>query len=135
MTKRRAAWIGVAAVTVALVAAGGLLWLLTLPIGINEDGFNAIRVGMTQRQVEAILGGPPGRDEVPAGLPAGHAGVEIMPAADLSAYRRECWRSDIAEVIVYFGSEGAVAHKGGAFDFSNRPPTPLLVRLRLWLGL
>src|SRR5687768_7409723 len=60
------------AVLAVLLAGGYLtLWWTAPRHNISQAGFDAIQLGMTQEEVEAILGGPPGiygrkdPDEVP----------------------------------------------------------------------
>ena len=43
-----------------LVAACGVWMIVANRHGITADGYEKIQNGMTQQQVEAILGGPPG---------------------------------------------------------------------------
>ena len=60
MTERRffVAGVGVAAAACALV----LCWRAMTPRAISVESYYRIRVGMTQQQVEGILGGPPRND-------------------------------------------------------------------------
>jgi hypothetical protein len=51
------------AVTVALVAVGVYqAWPKPVPPGVNRESFEKIRPGMSLAEVEAILGGPPTKE-------------------------------------------------------------------------
>jgi hypothetical protein len=64
MTKRRAAWAGVAVVgAVACLVAPG--FLRPQP-RINFDSFRQIEVGMMQAEVERVIGAPPGGTCLPS---------------------------------------------------------------------
>ncbi len=97
-------------VVVLLLALVTSLWVLARPRPhrINREGFDRIEEGMTQREVEDILGRPPGdytdrRETLPdgrwkyvAGWMRGHP-----------SYPRE-WLSDDGRVMVFFDKGGCV---------------------------
>jgi hypothetical protein len=125
-----------AALAAVVLAASFGWWHLFHPPGIDRRGFDRIRAGMSRREVEAILGGPPGdyRDQIryPRGgccLPR----ESFPPETDVGGYRAEEWTADEREVTVYFGADGTVADKG-FLDYSLPPPSSW-ERLRQWLGL
>jgi hypothetical protein len=93
-------------VVAVLVAAGyvGLLCLAGPAHRINPYTAMKVRVGMTQRDVEAIFGAPPGdySSEPKADRP--QAPVDRRP--DL---RREDWTTEEGGAVIYFGPDGRVA--------------------------
>jgi hypothetical protein len=84
------------------------------PAGINRQGFDLIQVGMSQRDVEAILGGPPGVYGQPEDylecscLPLS----SVTPETDGNGYRGEAWYARGRLICVYFRPDGTVADKG-----------------------
>jgi hypothetical protein len=60
MTKRRYIWAGTLLGLTFVVFAGVPLFRCLNRDHITQAAFEAIRLGMTQREVEKILGGPPG---------------------------------------------------------------------------
>jgi hypothetical protein len=97
---------------VALVAVVGVVafagWLLVPRPGIDRGTFERIQEGMTQAEVEAILGVERrGRRGVFVGP------VEfVLAKADTKNYRCEGWWSDAGCVVeVYFDAYGVVVDK------------------------
>ena len=129
MTKRRAAWVGAAAVAAVFAAPVG--WWLLQPPGISRAGFERIRVGMTRREVEAILGEPEGRYR---GTMAGRIIEEIPPAPDSGDDGYSAlWTNGYEYVFVDYRPDGTVARKR-YIRMDGRHPT-LIDRLKAWLGL
>jgi hypothetical protein len=133
MSKRRAAWAGVAAAGLGLIGYAGWWWLFALPRGINRDGFGRIELGMTQAEVEAVLGA---RSAETAGdcpfdvcePPAGQVRAKGHPPE----CRYECWFSAWGSVGVFFHPDGTVADKE---YLEKRPPPPFWERVQQWVGL
>jgi hypothetical protein len=126
----------VAAGVVGLVAFAGWLWHLGLRARINQVAFEHIRVGMTQAEVEAILGAPPG-DYTTTHDVARSAGT-VLSAEKMrrlfdvdSPCRAEDWWTDEVFIQVYFLPDGTVAAK----EFAEYDPTkrPVLSRIQDWL--
>jgi hypothetical protein len=117
---------------VGLLACAGWWWLTTPRHRIGLNSCSQIRQGMTQEEVEAILGVPPGnyatREELRlmGGLQMGR------PANGEHGHYAE-WASDELVIWVYFGPDGA-AQLVGITDIGGRPPESLLERMRRWLG-
>jgi hypothetical protein len=101
-TRRRRLFVGV-------IAAGGLvafvawLWLVPPHHHINRDSFEKIRRGMTQAQVEAILGVPPGDYSFGAKI-APQGRQRPLPIG----VREEEWWADEEGVVVAFNEDRLV---------------------------
>jgi hypothetical protein len=107
MKKRRGKrLIFLALVVAALVAAVylGLPHLAGPAHRINPYTAMKVRVGMTQRDVEAIFGAPPG--DYSSGPAADHPQAPENRRPDL---RREDWTAEEGGAVVYFGPDGRVA--------------------------
>lgn len=93
-------------VVVALVAAVYFGWALLAGSAHRINPYTAmkIRVGMTQRDVEAIFGAPPGDYSSEQKSDQAQAPVDCRP--DL---RREDWTAEEGGAVVYFGPDGRVA--------------------------
>jgi hypothetical protein len=125
--------LGLVAAVVGLTAFTG--WWLARPLHrINRDGFDQIQVGMSQREVEVLLGGPPGNYPNASYLlgdstPITHS---IPPESDVSDYRSEAWSAGQRTVQVYLHADGTVADK--EFTDCRLPSPSVWQRLRRWLG-
>jgi hypothetical protein len=126
---------------VALVVAVGLgaflgWWIFVRSAGVNRRSFDRIQTGMSQREVEAILGGPPG-DYTEAGSNSFDWSCvpreSVAPQTDTDGCRREVWLAGGLSVSVYFRPDGVVADKGFV-DFTMSPPS-VFDRIRGWLGM
>ena len=93
-------------VVVALVAAVYFVWphLAGSAHRINPYTAMKVRVGMTQAQVEAIFGAPPGDYSSEP-----NAGQLRAPSDRRPDLRREGWTTDEGGAVVYFGQDGKVA--------------------------
>jgi hypothetical protein len=115
-----------AAVTIAL-----LMWAVLPPhASVSRGNYNKIRVGMTEAEVEALLGGP-GEDLAPLTYEDVH--VDELPPLQLHSlpYRLHHWRSNTHMITVIFDREGRVAGK----TYSRDPTVSFLRRFIDWLGL
>jgi hypothetical protein len=126
-------WLGLVAVTVA-VGSVGLVLLLLFARGERStwDAYLAIRDGMTEPEVEALLGGPAGDQSTYPG-----DFCIAMTAEEHEAFRSKLvtkeWVNDDALILVGFDQEGRVAQQ---FATSNRGvPPSWLDHLRGWFGL
>ncbi len=128
--KRWRLWLGIASVAVGII---GLV--LLQPARRDRSTWNAyaaIRVGMTEPEVEALLGGSAGDRST------GQTNFCIaMTAEENRAFRSKLvtkeWVNDDALIWVGLDGDRRVARK---FCSANRGgPPSLLDRLRGWLGL
>src|SRR5437588_8501223 len=81
--RRRRLFIAAGILVCLLLGAGVALLLWPRPTAITEENYDRIRVGMTLKDVEALLDGPPGRygwpgerivqtrEDMPVPLPSG----------------------------------------------------------------
>jgi hypothetical protein len=125
-------WLGVAAAAIAVGIVG--LVLLLPPRGERStwDAYEAIRDGMTETEVEALLGGPEGDRSIYR-----TSFCIAMTADEREAFHSKLvikeWINDDALILVGFDQEGRVAQK---FATANRGgPPSWLDRVRDWLGL
>jgi len=110
----------------AVVTLGALLWQSS-PVG--PVGFARIRVGMTEREVAAILGGRPGyyadRDVTP--LVADETVYELRKAGELRQWYGNRWW-----IVVCFDDQGRVNRK--CINPCIASPETLWGRINAWLG-
>ncbi len=115
MTRRRLL-LTLGAALAVLVAAGAVWWAGLPRPGITEANGARIKPGMRMKEVEAILGGPPG----------GYIAGQLVNARPV--YRRVgYWYTDDMGILVLFSNDGTVA---SAECESWRQPT-IWERLRL----
>jgi hypothetical protein len=117
--------LAVAFLALALLLVGTLLPLVVpRRCPVNRAAFERMEVGMTQAEVLAILGGPPGDYLTrPNGWRRPHA--KSLPPAVLA----ERWMGDEGDVSVVFTPGGVVAD----VQFDAVPPDdPGLLELALW---
>src|SRR5262249_48288051 len=108
--------VGVALVALAFV---GIDLALSLRPGVTEANARRIREGMTLREVEIILGGPPSHRQDIHGMPPGRGGAICF------------WSGQTGGVTVGLGDHGRVL--GASWPRDRSAPGPL-ARLRAWLG-
>lgn len=112
-----------------------VFWITAPRHPIGRDGCEAIQLGMTEREVEAILGGPAG--DYTSGRPL--VVVPAKPGPFLTAAEGRLisyvrfWKGDAGEVSVGFDRDGQVSCK--RFDELTSAPESLLAKLRRWLGI
>jgi len=118
MTRRRLLF-GLLAAVVAL-AVVVMLWP---PSAINRENKSKLRHGMTQAEVEAILGGP-ARDEV--------GGKPPRFLVKIPENQKE-WIGPECKITVVFNEDG----RAGAISSENVsvPPEAMLEKFRRWLRL
>jgi hypothetical protein len=122
--------VGLALVALALAFTG---WALSPPPGVTEANARRIQRGMTRTQVEALMGGLPGRvgEEWPLWPPPD-------PNEGLESYR--IWKGTGHSIRVEFDKAGRVAEVW--VDYADWGPkirvdqarSGPLARLRAWLG-
>lgn len=114
--KRHRIWLLPALGLFATFAVWVSLPFLPLVFGkrLVSEYFNQIRLGMTQQQVEDLLGGSPGRYRRPGRslmTVSNIIGTDGWVAPAWSRDRQEQWVGEDAMVVVYFSASG-VSHKG-----------------------
>jgi hypothetical protein len=112
-----------------LLAAGWVarIALAPTPHRINRENYGLIQNGITQAEVEAMLGRPSGEYQSPDTMVVGPFRVDWREG------RRESWSTDDCVIWVWFNDEGAVREKtlGGLWPYESHG---LLDRLREWFG-
>lgn len=88
--------------------------------GLSLAQFRKVEPGMTQTQVEALLGGPPGDYGFHQGGPVSETKLawETPPGS-----RIETWWSDDLKLQVAFGPDGKAAAKRQQPSYLRTPPT------------
>ena len=103
----------------ALLGAFATQWLLSRPPGVTAANFERVQVGMTEAQVEGLLG--------PESILAEHDGPHRI------------WVAEHAWLEVWFDEGGRVAKKEPWASFPRvlrrRPPETFWEKLRRWVGL
>jgi hypothetical protein len=96
-------------VLVALLGVAGLAWLTRTrpaPRTLNVEGFHQLQRGMTQDEVEALLGGPPGDyGQYPSGGFDMTAEGFVCPSGSVE----KLWYDDDHRFEIFFGDEGKLA--------------------------
>jgi hypothetical protein len=121
-------WIIAACVVVALCTVGLLVLLIvTRRVSpVNAASAARVQVGMTQAEVAAIFGGPPGDYRVGSRAMDFDVGLAPLPGNTLQR-----WRGDDGLALIQFGPDGRVIHA----EFIPPPEMSLLDRLLDMLGL
>jgi hypothetical protein len=106
--RRRRLLLCVGVVACLGLAVGGFVWLTLPPPGVTRENYERIREGMSQADVEAVLGVPPGA--------YGRGGIaEIASSNSIlvfdPSWRTECWAGDTISIQVSFDTDGRVAWK------------------------
>jgi hypothetical protein len=126
MTKRRAAWAGVA-IVVALALVGGLLWLALPGDTVTQEDFDRIAIGMTLPEVEGVFGQP--ADSVFQMQPR-FAGAE-KGSWLAEGHEMRYWNGSAWYAYVVFDKNGQVIRK----ERGRWNPPPWYQRLAKRLGL
>jgi hypothetical protein len=124
--RKRKRMLVVVALVAAVTLAGFVGWLAFAPSRhpINLAGFEQIREGMPQAEVEDLLGGPPGNYGSNPPLPFGFGAAPSR--------RYEICQSNEAMILLFSSADGTVAEKR-YLDLSDSDPS-LRARVRRWLG-
>jgi hypothetical protein len=139
MRRRRLAWvIGLGAV--GALGAGLAYWALSPaapPRQLQTQNFPSVRAGMTQAEVERLLGGPPGKYGRYANGICGPPTAEgfLVPPGSVE----KIWCDDANWFEIYFDAQGRVVARYKRAGYQQRPPEwPLAAwwrMLRRQLGL
>jgi hypothetical protein len=98
---------------------------------IDQDHCDRIAEGMTQAQVEDILGGPPG-DFCTESVLWFEPAYSMASAMEGQGVRFECWSGNEGQIVVAFDGQGVVRRRD--FDLGLRFPQPSVAeRVRAWL--
>lgn len=131
--KRRLLYATVALAAV-LVGAYALLWLTAPPERIDRATFERLRVGMTEGEVEELIGAPPGDYTRDPPEPEPPRVLNDEPRLTLSR-----WAGPDGRIVVFFDHQGRIQEKefwgwvpGDPFAPQSRS---LLARLRRGLGI
>jgi hypothetical protein len=119
--KNRRFWILLLAVGAGLAVLPILWYALSLRAGVTQANYERIREGMTLREVENLLGGPPGNY---SRIPDKEAGLWTIDPSRPDLNRqffigREVWIGDELAVAVWFDDQGRVARKE-SYETLNR---------------
>lgn len=115
--------------TLALIAVGvaGFVALRPPRVNTTEDVFHRIRNGMTEKEVQGILGGPAG-DHLSGKY---HASPDELRTPPHPEVRQEEWASEGGKITVGFDKNAVVVEK----RYESITPMSFLERVRKWLGL
>ena len=125
-----------AGLLVALAGAGlvGALWWTVPNHGVGWRGYERIEIGMTEREVEAIVGKPPGwYEQLPEGEHQSYVHDASAEKGVHDSPRGYSWVSTEGHLGVSLDAAGTVV--GVSFTPTRRASRPLLDRVRRWLGL
>jgi hypothetical protein len=101
-----------------ILSAAFAVWLIIPGSPITEANCDRIQTGMTEREVEEILGGPT---------------TETLQwlAEDVDKALTKYWGASDAGIAVYFDADGRVFHK----HFAVIAPRPVWWRILHWFGI
>jgi hypothetical protein len=130
MQRRKVVWI------VSLLALAGTVllfaWIVSRDAGrrLNRAGLSQLRLGMTQAQVESLLGGPPGNYGRYARGMMTLEGYSAPPGAV-----ERIWCDDSNRLEIYFDAEGRVVGHHRRARYSQSPPEGVYAWLQQVIGL
>ena len=137
---RNCTWLKMAA-AVALVAFAVVVISLTTrsqPRMLNAGGFSQIRGGMTQEQVESILGGPPGDYRA---NPGGEQWVAAHGYVPQPGSIQQVWVDENDRIEIYFNRQNRVVstYRPGVSPieldgYERLSPPPLWMRVLHYFG-
>jgi hypothetical protein len=123
--------------SIGLLLGGAACWLLMPPSPtsqINRASFDAIRVGMSEAEVEEILGGPAGDYCTGDVIRQGDLIVgPVIPLWTIPPSKTNVWQGDEGELFLIFDLTGQVLDK--FFMPTTLRDPPFREKLRRWLGL
>ena len=96
------------------------------------ENFPQVRTGMSQAEVEQLLGGPPGNyGRYPHGASMMTLEGYLSPAGAVE----KVWCDDTCRFEIYFDAEGRVVGQHRRASYSQQPPEGILAWLRRVVGL
>jgi hypothetical protein len=131
MTRRKRLYLVLGTLILVSVVVYGALWLTRPKYRINEESVRAIRVGMTEEEVVAIIGVPPGSYASDGVLPNNASPLDGDEPTPGSQYKT--WFSERMGILVRFGASGRVEGRWSISVFSVWEET-LFERIRRRLG-
>jgi hypothetical protein len=104
-----------------------VVWLTFPRYRINRESFKQIEVGMTEREVESLLGGPAGNH---SGYIIIHGGRHMaLESLGKETAEIRTWVGDEAVIVLGFNKQGAVVWK----QLIGMAREPLVDKIRRWL--
>jgi hypothetical protein len=101
------------------------------PVDVGPASFDKLKIGMSESEIEAILGGPAGDYRTRAGVWYMFVGPGLYSKDDPVPITKE-WDTDSYAICVNFGPEGKAIRIMGAGahedSFIDRIPMPLMLR-------
>jgi outer membrane protein assembly factor BamE (lipoprotein component of BamABCDE complex) len=125
MVLKKRHWIGGLMLLSLVVYA---LWLVVTMSGINHRNFQSIKLGMTEKEVCRILGGPP-RDETGQGCL-----VDFYRTSLSANARREIWQARKYTVAVYFDENNKVVDKAHHLEYEAESDS-IYAKIFRWFGV
>jgi hypothetical protein len=117
-------WLVLVGLPLLLMVIVGGMWMRQYLARLHRENFDRIEIGMTQAEVEELLGGPPGNYSPPYPLSEPiftTLGLTLVP----ETWRKEVWFDDKAYYEVYFDADGHVCLRvNKAYPSSPRVPAP-----------
>ena len=117
MTRRVRILFGVTGCTLVVLAAPYLFWH---PVWLNHGGYEQIQPGMTEPEVEQLMGGPPGM-YYPTYLGAG--GTMTEEGYDVPDAAETVWSDDKRRYEIWFDDGGRVVGKHRRSGWSSSSVT------------
>lgn len=129
MLKRRRLLIGLA---ILATVAAGLYWARPWPgQRLRSENFSQLRVGLSQREVEDLLGGPPGN----YGQDGGSAMMTLEGVLAPPGSVERIWSDDANRFEIYFDSRDRVVACHRRAGYQQSPPEGLFAKSRRLIGL
>lgn len=129
MSRKRVRWL-VAVLLILGIALVSFWWFyLRPPYGITQRSFAKIQLGMTLKQVETIIGFPPGMYDTPDDFAFAKHGV--IPVEARGFKRTEDWIRPEAAITVYLNADEIVLWK----EYTGPERTGFVGRLLELFGL
>jgi len=117
-----------------LLAGYATLWLTAPRHRITKESYDAIQIGMTEQEVEAVLGARAGVHT--SRCDTGSYGIgrcgDPMLGKDIKAGKE--WVTEAVSVYIFFDENGRVARKCSGTGVAHENES-FLCKVRRWLGM